>query len=110
MGRDNVVVWPVTAADQLTSPSAITRCVIHCKRDGEQDVIIDSADVPTAFVFNEQAAVRGKLVNVMKWLPGIAVGAQFTETAKWRCRVFMFDAVHTSGVDHGAFWLNVETA
>lgn len=107
MGRDDVVVWPITAASGLTSPSAITRCVIHCKRDGEQDVIIDSADVPSAFIFNEQATVRGKFADVMQWMPGIAVGAQFTESAKWKCQVFLFDAVHTSGIDHGAFWLDV---
>lgn len=107
MGRDDVVVWPVTAANVMTSPSAITRCVIHCKRDGEQDVIIDSTSVPAAFIFNEQATVRGKLVNVLKWLPGLAVGEQFTESAKWKCQVFLFDAVHTSGVDYGAFWLDV---
>jgi hypothetical protein len=110
MGRDDIVVWPVVSANQLTSPSVVTRCLIHCKRDGKQDVIIDSADVPDAFVFDEQATVRGKLVDAVKWMPGLAVGEQFTETAKWKCQVFLFDAVHTSGVDHGAFWLDVAFA
>lgn len=107
-GRDDVVVWQITSSSQLTSPSAVTRCVIICKKDGESDVTIDSSQVPLAFEYLTSDVVGGRAVFSLKWIPGIAIGEQFQESGNWNCSVFLYDVAHAAGVLYGNFSLMVK--
>ena len=107
MGRDDAVFWPIVSDGRFTSPSGITRMVMVCSKDGEDDVIVDSAVVPAAYNFNYATVARGRSVSCIRWIPGLAIGEQFTASGRWKCRVFLYDADAAQGIDHGAFWLDV---
>lgn len=108
MGRDDAVIWPVVNAGEPLDVTGITRMLLICEKDGEDEVTLDSQMVPAAYDFTAATVVGGKLVNATEWIPGIAIGSSFTESGLWKCKVYLFDGVHAEGVYHGTFMLDVE--
>jgi len=99
-GRDDAVVWPIVNDDVLASIEGVTRCVMVCKKDGEDDVTIDSGS-QSGFEFDYEVEVRGVLVTAMRWQPGPATQGLFTVGGLWKASVYLYDAVHVDGVFHG---------
>lgn len=106
-GTDDAVLWAYANADELPLDiTAITRVLFICKLDGQQDISVDSALLPVAFVFNTQTIVNGRSVHVLKWYPG-KIRSAFAVLDVYACDVYLFDAGHTGGVKVGQFNLDV---
>lgn len=108
-GRDDAVIWPIVADGRLTSPSGITRMVIVFTKDGYDDVIVDSDDVPSAYDFVSPTTMNGRLVNAIRWIPGIAIDQAFAANGRWKGRVYLWDALTGhEGIEHGTFILDID--
>lgn len=107
MGRDATVFWPILSSNELVDVTGVRRAVLVCSRDGFDDVTIDSLQVPSAFSFATQALVRGRLITVLLWRPGLAVIDRFEQAGRWSVTLNLYDAVHTDGIEYGRFLLDV---
>lgn len=107
--RDDIVIFPVedVFAMRNLSLGAVTRCVIICRKDGQQDVIIDSNSVPAAFDFLATSVINGRKVYAIHWNPGVSIPGLFPEKGLWICDAYLYDMIHQKGMFVRTFPLQV---
>lgn len=102
-GRDNEIVFALEQGGVVLDARGVTRAQLSFQQDGEEVFMLDSADSPTFFDFQQTEAVRGLKTGVLVLKLGETLEGDVPD-GLYDVRLYLFDAVN----DDGVFWDTIE--
>lgn len=97
--RDNTISLAIEQGDELVSAAQVTRARLVFKRDGQSNIVVDSATggQASAFDFASSEIVRGQNMRLLVLKLGTLATNIPIPDGLYEIDVYLYDSVNTNG-------------